>query len=102
MEGPFDPAAGHRFDARKVLLDPYAKAIGSREVWGAPPNWQDAYPLRARLIYDDFDWEDDRPLETPLEDLVIYEMHVRGFTRHPSADVGHPGTFAAIREKIDF
>jgi isoamylase len=102
MEGPFDPQAGHRFDRNQVLLDPYAKIIGGRDVWGTPPNWDDVYQHRARLAPDDFDWEDDRPLEIPPEDLIVYEMHVRSFTRHPSAGVKHPGTFAAIREKIPY
>ena len=102
MEGPFDPVVGHRFDAEAILLDPYAKAIGGRDVWGTPPNWNDRYRHRARIIYDDFDWESDHPLEIPIEDLVIYEMHVRGFTRHASSGVKQPGTFAAMREKIPY
>lgn len=102
MDGPFEPELGHRFDPTKILLDPYAKAISGRDVWGQEANWDDIYPHRARLVYDDFDWEDDRPLETPIEDLIIYEMHVRGFTRHPSAGFKYPGTFAAIREKIAY
>ncbi len=102
MFGPFDTQIGHRFDPSKILLDPYAKAVGGRDVWGAPPDWNDVYQHRARLVYDDFDWEGDRSLEIPLEDLVIYEMHVRSFTRHPSSGVKHPGTFAAMREKIPY
>jgi glycogen operon protein len=102
MEGPFDPAAGHRFDASKILMDPYAKVIGGRDVWGQEPHWEDIYPYRSRLSFEDFDWESDRPLDIPIEDLVIYEAHVRGFTRHPSAGVKHPGTYAAIREKISY
>jgi isoamylase len=92
----------HRFNPAKILLDPYAKTIGGRDVWGEPPNWNDSYRHRARLVYDDFDWESDHPLEIPMEDLIVYEMHVRGFTRHPSSEVRHPGTFAAIREKIPY
>jgi isoamylase len=92
----------HRFDPNVILMDPYAKAIGGRDVWGEPPKRNDIYPHRARIVYDDFDWESDRPLETSIEDLVIYEMHVRGFTRHPSSGVKHPGTFAAIREKLPY
>jgi glycogen operon protein len=102
MDGPYDPQRGHRFDPTKTLMDPYARAIGGRDVWGTPPDWGDIYQHRARLAFDDFDWEGDRPLEIPIEDLVIYEMHVRGFTRHPSSGVRHPGTFAAIREKIPY
>jgi glycogen operon protein len=92
----------HRFDPTQILLDPYAKSIGGRDVWGEPYNPTDLYPYRARLIRDDFDWEGERPLDIPIEDLVIYELHVRGFTRHPSAGVKYPGTFAAIHEKIPY
>ena len=102
MEGPFNPEAGHRFDASKVLLDPYAKAIGGRDRWGTTPDWERLCPYRGRPIFDDFEWGGDRSLETPIEDLVIYEMHVRGFTQHPSAGVKFPGTFAAIRQKIPY
>ncbi len=102
MDGPFDPAAGHRFDKSKILLDPYAKAVGGRDVWGEKPDWDDMFQHRGRFVFEDFDWEDDCPLETPMEDLVIYEMHVRSFTRHPSSGVKHPGTFAAITEKIPY
>jgi isoamylase len=102
MDGPWEPAAGQRFDRSKILLDPYAKAIGGRDVWGEPPDWSDPYPHRARLIFEDFDWEDDRPLEMPLADLVIYELHVRSFTRHPSSAVKHPGAYAGLVDKIPY
>ncbi len=102
MEGPFNPKEGHRFDSSKILLDPYAKAMGGREVWGIPPNWEAIYPYRARLVYDDFDWELDQLVAIPAEDLIIYEMHVRGFTQHPSSGVKHAGTYAGIREKIPY
>lgn len=102
MDGPFDPGQGHRFDKSKILLDPYAKAIGGRDVWGKEPDWNGTFQHRGRLVFEDFDWENDRPLEKPLEDLVIYEMHVRSFTRHESSGVKYPGTFAAIRDKIPY
>ncbi len=102
MDGPFNPTEGYWFDNSKILLDPYAKIIGGRDVWGITPDWNNIYQHRARLAFDDFDWEDDRPLEIPPEDHIIYEMHVRGFTRHPSSGVKHLGTFAAIREKIPY
>lgn len=102
MDGPFEPQAGHRFNKDKVLLDPYAKGIAGRDVWGTLPDWSNPYQYRGRIVYDDFDWEGDRPLEIPIEDLVIYEMHVRGFTRHPSSGVKHFGTFVALREKIPY
>ncbi len=102
FDGPDNFAEGHWFDKSKILLDPYAKIIGGRDVWGVTPDWNDIYQHRARIAFDDFDWEDDRPLEIPPEDLIIYEMHVRSFTQHPSSGVKHPGTFAAIREKIPY
>ncbi len=102
IDGPWAPTQGHRFDRTKILLDPFAKAISGRDVWGTPPNWNDVYPYRARLVPDDFDWESDRPLEIPLEDLVIYEMHLRGFTAHPQSGVKYRGTFAGLREKIPY
>jgi len=102
MDGPFKPELGSRFDKSIILSDPYAKAIGGRDSWLATPNWDNIYPYRSRLVFEDFDWENDHPLETPIEDLVIYEMHVRGFTKHPSAEVKNPGTFAAIRSKIAY
>jgi glycogen operon protein len=102
MDGPFDPGNGHRFDKSKVLLDPYAKAVGGRSVWGDPPDWNNPFPYRSRLVFEDFDWEDDRPLEIPIEDLVIYETHIRSFTCHPSSGVKHPGMYAGIAEKIPY
>ncbi|MFC1511589.1 glycogen debranching protein GlgX [Candidatus Latescibacterota bacterium] len=102
MDGPFNPKEGHWFNKDKILMDPYAKLIGGRDVWGEEPDWKNTFQHRSRIFFDDFDWEDDHPLEIPLEDLIIYEMHVRGFTRHPSSEVKHPGTFAGIREKIPY
>jgi isoamylase len=102
IDGPHDPGAGHRFDSSKILLDPYARAVGGRDVWGKQPNWNDQFPFRGRLVFDDFDWEDDRALEIPIEDLVIYELHVRSFTCHESSGVKHPGTYAGLLEKIPY
>ena len=100
--GPFDKKAGHRYDRANILLDPYARAISGRDTWMQPTNHGGLYPLRARVCDEDFDWDHDRPLRIAPEDLVIYEMHVRGFTRHETSGVGHPGTFAAIAEKIPY
>ncbi len=98
LDGPMDPAQGHRFDATRVLVDPMAQAI----VWrpsSTSDNEQKRIP-RSRLIASDFDWGDDRPLELPVEDLVIYEMHLKGFTRHDSSGARFPGTYDAVKEKI--
>lgn len=102
FDGPFDPKSGHRFDPEIILLDPYAKALAGREIWGVEPDHNNIYPHRSRLVYKDFDWEHDVQPQIPIEDLIIYEMHVRGFTRHESSGVRYPGTFAAIREKIPY
>ena len=103
MDGPYRPHEGHRFDFNKILLDPYAKLIGGRDVWGKPTfNEDNPYQHRAKLVYGDYDWGIDRPPNIAPEDLVIYEMHVRGFTQHPSSNVKFPGTFAAIRDKIPY
>ncbi len=104
MDGPFDPVVGHRYDKTKILMDPYAKVIGGRDIWGVPPNWDTIYSHRARPVQDDFDWEDDTPLETPIEDWVVYEAHVRSLTRDPSSGVKGTaaGTFAGLIEKIPY
>lgn len=104
IDGPFNFHEGQWFNPEKILMDPYAKIIGGRDIWGQEPDWNDPYQHRSRLAFDDFDWEDDRPLEIPPEDQIIYEMHVRGFTRHPSSGLkeSHRGTFAGIRDKIPY
>ena len=66
MDGANDFQAGHWFDENKLLMDPYAKIIGGRDIWGIPPNWDEPYQHRARIAFDDFDWEGDRPLEIPF------------------------------------
>lgn len=102
MDGPWDPVAGHRFDQSIVLLDPWVRSIAGRNVWGAPPDWDDDFPYRGFVIPEDFDWRGDRPPEILAEDMIIYEMHVRGFTRHGSSGVAHPGTYAGVVEKIPY
>jgi glycogen operon protein len=102
MEGPLLPTQGHRFDATKELLDPYARLVSGRDVWGLRPNGGGSTPYRARIAPSDFDWDDDRPPGHAMEDLVIYEAHVRGFTAGSSSDVRWPGTFAGLREKIPY
>jgi glycogen operon protein len=102
MDGPNDFREGHWFDKSRFLLDPYAKSIGGRDIWGASPDWYQTYQHRARIVFDDFDWEDDNLLNIPMEDLIIYEMHVRSFTRHASSGVKYPGTFSAIIQKLPY
>src|SRR5262249_36522573 len=81
---------------------PMAHSVSGRDVWGAPVDKANPTPFRARIVPQDFDWEGDRPPGLPVEDLVIYEMHVRDFTAGPSARVKYPGTYAALREKIPY
>ena len=102
FDGPWNPEAGQRFDRRKILFDPYSKVLGGRDVWRKELDRLDIYPYRSRLVFDDFDWENDHALEIPFRDLVIYELHVRGFTAHPSSKTAAPGTFAGLREKIPY
>lgn len=100
LDGPYNPAEGKLFDKNKVLLDIYAKAVTGQSVWGKEIKEGTSY--KARVVKDDFDWEKSRNPLIPMEDLVIYEMHVRGFTRHGSSGVKHPGTFAGLKEKIPY
>jgi glycogen operon protein len=102
MEGPFSPHEGHRFNPKAILLDPYVRAIGGRDIWGQLPDDDNIFQHRGRITFEDYDWGTDQPPLIPIEDLIIYEMHVRGFTNHPTSDAKHPGTFAAIREKIPY
>ena len=100
VDGPYDPKKGLIFDKTKYLLDPYAKAVTGQSRWGdTVPRGQH---YKARVVKDDFDWGDMAQPLIPMEDLIIYEMHVRGFTRDPSSGVAHPGTFAGIMEKLDY
>jgi isoamylase len=101
-DGPWRPEDGHRFDADRILSDPYATVIGGAEHWGERSASNDLYRHRAALSYQDFDWAGDRQLDLRLRDLVIYELHLRGFTRHPSSKVAAPGTFAGLVEKIPY
>ncbi len=106
VDGVWAPEKGHRFDSRVVLLDPYARAISGGHQWGVPdvPYGKETGRLtrRSRIVTDDFDWEGDHPLATPMSETVIYELHMRGFTRHASSDVAHPGTFLGLTEKIPY
>jgi len=95
----------HRFDPTLVLLDPFAKAVASRPVWGlagAETVGTHSSPPHADIIESAFHWQGDKPLNIPLAESVIYEFHVRGFTAHPSSRVKHPGTFAGLAEKIPY
>ena len=100
FDGPYIPEKGIIFDKNKYLLDPYARAVTGQSVWGKKTCGENTY--KARVVKADFDWEDCTPLLLPMEDVIIYETHVRGFTKHESSGVEHPGTFAGLMEKIPY
>ena len=90
----------YRFEPGNPLLDPYARALSDRSEWGVPAT--DRGTRSCSVLDSCFDWETDQPLNIPLADSVIYEAHVRGFTRHPSSLVEKPGTFVGLIEKIPY
>lgn len=107
IDGPNDvKKTGLRFDGKKVLLDPYTRGV-THVLWdrkrASKPG--DNLECSMRCVMpsdDDYDWEDDKPIERISQTMIIYEMHVGGFTRHPSSRVTHPGTFSGIIEKIPY
>jgi glycogen operon protein len=106
-DGPNNHAAGFRFDPDMELLDPWARAttdlLWKRKYNRDPSSKKTASSMRAlALPENNYDWQGDKPLRQPCEQEIIYELHVGGFTRHPSAGVAHPGTFAGIIEKIPY
>ena len=100
LDGPYDEKKGLRFDKNKILLDPYARAVTGQSQWGHVNNAQHGY--RARVVQSNFDWGGQRHHSIPMEDLIIYELHVRGFTMDESSGVKHHGTFEGLREKIPY
>ncbi len=94
---------GHCFDRTKVLLDPSATALTLGAPWGVNTEPQaDRTARRSFFLRRSFNWREDAPPLTPLEDSVIYELHVRGFTCHPNSLTACPGTFAGLTEKIPY
>ncbi|HIK44292.1 MAG TPA: glycogen debranching protein GlgX [Leptolyngbyaceae cyanobacterium M65_K2018_010] len=109
VHGPFDPAHGHRFDGHKVLLDPYARVIIGDDLYdrkaAIAPGDNCATALKGVVVDSrSYDWEGDRPLQIPYASSVIYEMHVGGFTQHPSSGLPEEkrGTFAGVIDKIPY
>jgi isoamylase len=110
VDGPWEPASGHRFNPRIALMDPYAQAVAGEYHWelGQSLNGsrqrlpENMLPPKCLVVDNSFDWGDDRRPKTALEDSVIYEMHVGGFTRHASSGTDSPGTFLGMMEKIDY
>jgi glycogen operon protein len=91
MDGPWAPEKGHRFRSDVYLLDPYAKAFVGDIHQGT---------MKCVVVNDRMDWHDDRRPGIPMKDLVIYEAHVKGFTRHASSGVSAPGTYRGFIEQI--
>src|SRR5580658_4833297 len=109
VHGPWDPASGLYFDPAKVLLDPYGRAVAvpagySRDAARLPGDNASAAMKSVVVDSADYDWEGDRPLCHPSTRTIIYEMHVRGFTRHPSSGLRAEtrGTYAGLIEKIPY
>jgi isoamylase len=106
--GPFDPASGQRFDPEKVLLDPYGRGVVVPQGFShdASEKGDKTATAMKSVVMDPtgYDWEGDRPLNTPSSRTVVYEMHVRGFTRHPNSGVSERvrGTYAGLIEKIPY
>ena len=98
VDGPWDPNKGLLFDKKNILLDPYAKAVSGQRIWGT--HWEPTY--HARVVKDSFNWGDMPQSKKELSDLIIYELHVRGFTEHASSGVKNRGTFAGLMEKIPY
>ncbi|MBI2895467.1 MAG: glycogen debranching protein GlgX [Deltaproteobacteria bacterium] len=120
VRGPYDPARGHRFNENKLLVDPYAKALFGKA--SNPENLLLGYDAgspsdrdlsfdgrdsaavvpRSVVVDDAFDWQGVEPPDVPIEKLIVYEVHLKGFTAHPSSGVRHPGTYLGFIEKIPY
>ena len=98
-DGPFDPERGQRFDRTARLIDPYARALAGTFMASDDGLIR---PPKCVVVDDQFDWQGDRHLRRELSETVIYEMHVRGFTRSASSGVEHPGTYLGVIEKIPY
>ncbi|CAL9041623.1 isoamylase 1, chloroplastic-like isoform X1 [Musa acuminata AAA Group] len=104
FDGKLSPQEGHYFDYSRILLDPYAKAVISRGEYGVLGPGGECWPQMAGMIpvsNEEFDWEGDLPLQYLQKDLIIYEMHVRGFTKHDSSETDSPGTYISAIKKLD-
>ena len=102
FDGPYEPAKGLLFNEENVLLDPYSRAVTGQRKWGEKPEGGKDFEYRARVVKSSFDWGNIKQLEQPFEDLVIYEIHLRGYTKDKSSGVSAPGTFAGLKDKIPY
>lgn len=100
MDGPFEPERGLRFDSTKLLLDPYCRAIVGQRIWGIKASIPDHY--HSRIVSSDFNWGNVTHPLIPMKDLIIYELHVRGYTKNSNSNTKKPGTYQALAEKIPY
>lgn len=102
FDGPYEPAKGLLFNEENVILDPYSRAVTGQRKWGEKPEGGKDFEYRARVVKSNFDWGNIKQLEQPFEDLVIYETHVRSYTKDKSSGVSALGTFAGLKDKIPY
>jgi len=102
VNGPFMPREGHRFNPRAILIDPYARALSGSYPWGVRHECRGRPARLGKVVVDDFDWEGDVSPNIPIAQTILYELHVRGFTKHPSSGVQHPGTYLGLIEKLPY
>lgn len=102
IDGKYNVHKGDIYDKNKILLDPYAKMISGRNEWGIMPDRTNNFQYRSKVAINDFELETDPPVKTSQNDLIIYEAHLRGFTKHSTSGVKHPGTYAGFIEKIPY
>lgn len=100
MDGPYDPQNGFLFNKEQILLDPYTKAVAGQSSWGNTNKKRDFY--HSRVVADTFRWSSNKTPKIPFSDLIIYELHVRGFTKDSSSGVENKGYFKGIIEKIPY
>ena len=99
IDGP--KSSQHSFNPDNLVADPYAVALNGSRKWGDSSHPHDSF-CRALLVNREYDWEFDQPINRPLSDSIIYEVHVRGFTRDHSSGTKFPGTFRGLIEKIPY
>lgn len=101
LEGAFQPEKGLFFNQQNSIIDPYCRIISGLEVWNDASRTS-ATSLHSFYSEHQFDWEGDRPLNYPLSESIIYELHIRGFTQNPNSKTDNPGTYSALQEKIPY
>lgn len=102
IDGPYNKTSGDIYNRHKILLDPYAKMISGRETWGVLPDKNNQFQYRSKISINDVELAEDIPQTKYHGDLIIYEVHLRGFTIDSSSKVKHPGTYAGFIEKIPY